>query len=490
MLNSSKYSIPKVQRALVLQGGGALGAYQAGVFKALYEKIKIKSDDNSDEKDVPLFDIIAGTSIGAINGAILVSYFLENKTWHGSPEKLESFWKYLSTPTPEISETFFIAWKAEYEKGNPSVASEESARRYYSVKEFAKSGVKNVFKPIHPPKQDNRYCDPQNLWQLYDNQPLRKSIEKFAKFPIATNFDKGEPRLLIISVDAAEGTTVTFDSYETEQGKRETEYGDSHLGKSVIIKYNEGIGIKHIMASSTMPEVYAYEDIEGRKFWDGGLLSNTPVKELLEAHKKFWEKRIGSENLEKSFKRKEKIEKRKVNEYNISKEDKEVQEQGHSFQRIPDLELYIVNILDPKENNNNSDIDSSIVPQDFDGVRDRHIDIKLGGDYDTKTDYLYSDYVNLIEKLIGLGDDDELIKEKIEKILDDYTPRRFITARGSITGEFKKNIDILKNTFQIVKEVKIQRKDDDNSVSGKLADFTVETINKLMHDGYEDALSK
>ena len=79
MLNSSKYSIPKVQRALVFQGGGALGAYQAGVFKALYEKIKrTQSDDNSD-KTAPLFDIIAGTSIGAVNGAILVSYFLENK---------------------------------------------------------------------------------------------------------------------------------------------------------------------------------------------------------------------------------------------------------------------------------------------------------------------------------------------------------------------------------------------------------------------------
>src|SRR6476620_10343558 len=106
MLNSSKYSIPKVQIALVLQGGGALGAYQVGVFKALYEKIKrIQSDDNNSENDDRLFDIIAGTSIGAINGAILVSHFLENKTLQGSPEKLESFWKYLSTPTPpEISE--------------------------------------------------------------------------------------------------------------------------------------------------------------------------------------------------------------------------------------------------------------------------------------------------------------------------------------------------------------------------------------------------
>ena len=48
MLNSSEYSIPKVQRAFVLQGGGALGAYQAGAFKALYEKIKRIENDNKD----------------------------------------------------------------------------------------------------------------------------------------------------------------------------------------------------------------------------------------------------------------------------------------------------------------------------------------------------------------------------------------------------------------------------------------------------------
>ena len=140
MLNSSEYSIPKVQRALVLQ---ALGAYQAGVFKALYEKIKrIQSNDDSEKDDAPLFDIIAGTSIGAINAAILVSYFLENKTWQGSSEKLESFWKYLSTPTPDLSEAL-KPWKAEY-KGNPLVASEESARRHYSVKEFSKSCKKCI----------------------------------------------------------------------------------------------------------------------------------------------------------------------------------------------------------------------------------------------------------------------------------------------------------------------------------------------------------
>jgi predicted acylesterase/phospholipase RssA len=55
------------------------------------------------------------------------------------------------------------------------------------------------------------------------------------------------------------------------------------------------------MASSSIPEVYAYEKIDDRRFWDGGLLSNTPIRELIVAHQKFWEKIIGSKNLEVSF---------------------------------------------------------------------------------------------------------------------------------------------------------------------------------------------
>jgi len=86
--------------------------------------------------------------------------------------------------------------------------------------------------------------------------------------------------------------------------------------------------------------------------------------------------------------------------------------------------------------------------------------------------------------LISLGDNDEAIKEKINKILDEYTPRQFNTQ------EYKKYIDILKNTFKIVKVVQIQRKDDRDSISGKIADFTAETISKLIQQGYEDALSK
>src|SRR5215210_1314469 len=100
MHNHDKSIVPSIQRALVLQGGGALGAYQVGVFKSLYQKLRNEMDKDNSES---LFDIIAGTSIGAINGAVLVSHFLENKTWVGSAERLESFWEFLSTPTPQIS---------------------------------------------------------------------------------------------------------------------------------------------------------------------------------------------------------------------------------------------------------------------------------------------------------------------------------------------------------------------------------------------------
>jgi predicted acylesterase/phospholipase RssA len=82
------------QRALVLQGGGSLGAYEAGVYQALYERLT-KRDKERGIRDRPVLDIVAGTSIGAINAAIIVSYVVENNTWEGSSERLNEFWEYL-----------------------------------------------------------------------------------------------------------------------------------------------------------------------------------------------------------------------------------------------------------------------------------------------------------------------------------------------------------------------------------------------------------
>jgi NTE family protein len=62
------------------KGGGALGAFQAGAFKALYERITRENEENGNNDKRPLFDIVAGTSAGAINAAVLVSHVIENKT--------------------------------------------------------------------------------------------------------------------------------------------------------------------------------------------------------------------------------------------------------------------------------------------------------------------------------------------------------------------------------------------------------------------------
>ena len=82
-----------IQRAIVFQGGGALGAYEAGTYQQIYRKARKESPHGR------LFDIIAGTSIGAINSSVLVGQYLKNNSWDGSVEKLFEFWEGLMCPT-------------------------------------------------------------------------------------------------------------------------------------------------------------------------------------------------------------------------------------------------------------------------------------------------------------------------------------------------------------------------------------------------------
>jgi NTE family protein len=86
--------------------------------------------------------------------------------------------------------------------------------------------------------------------------------------------------------------------------------------------------ISHVMASASIPVFYDYEKIDGRAFWDGAMLSNTPLRELLQHHRDYWHKQ------------------RKV--------------------EVPELEVYIVNVWPSKEDN---------IPSDRDGVVDRYHDI-------------------------------------------------------------------------------------------------------------------
>jgi len=246
-------------------------------------------------------DIVAGTSIGAINSAILVSYVIENNTWEGSSERLTEFWEYLSNESLlDHFPGFTQWWDYLHNNVNRDIATGEAARRYYATKEFSVTGVPAVFSPLIP-QLDTRFFDPQNIWFRFDSGPLKRSLERFAKFPIATTFNEKDsltqPRLILVSVDVADGAPVVFDSYEKEDGSRKSEYGKyivqdgKEAGFTHIIRYDDGITADQVIASASVPLNYSYSTLEVesynnatsnyekniRYFWDGGIMSNTAI---------------------------------------------------------------------------------------------------------------------------------------------------------------------------------------------------------------------
>ena len=83
---------------------------------------------------------------------------------------------------------YFTHYWDSWRSVNRHIASGESARRYFRTKEFIFKGVPNVFIP-KTPLPDTRFFDPSNTWYVYDNKPLKASLERFAKFPISTSFE-------------------------------------------------------------------------------------------------------------------------------------------------------------------------------------------------------------------------------------------------------------------------------------------------------------
>lgn len=469
-------SMPKIQRALVLQGGGTLGAYEAGAINVLCKYLSMENKKNEEENRL-VFDIVAGTSIGAMNGAMLVSQFLETQDWEKAAEKLQKFWrKQLSFRCLDITE-LRKPWYNEWLKRNPTAASEESARRYYSVKMLLSGKVRNnMYYQCIPPIEDNKFFDNQyNSWLLHSNKPLQESIAKFAKFPILTDRKDGQPRLLIFSVDVSEGRTVTFDSYPKADGSRKSEYGnyDERRGYENVINYNNGIDMRHVMASGTLPEFYDYAPIhafgiveqknqgEGcltdksdkkniRYFWDGGLLSNTPLRELLEAHKEYW--------------------------YDVENKGK-----------IPDLDVYIVNVHPPR-------IDIGIIPEDHDGILDRKNDIIFGdrtSHYDERMAKQITNYANFVTQVKGLVDEaiskinDKTNKEELGEKLRTILATEIIEKERR--GGARKYEDLLRGKFKLDQVTRIERTNYTNSILLKTGDLTFETINKLLKEGECDA---
>jgi NTE family protein len=151
-LRRDKYTVmPKgktnCHRALVFQGGGALGAYEAGTYQEIYRRISQEIKDGG-----RLFDVIAGTSIGAINSSVLVGHYLKNNSWTGSAEKLLEFWEGLMCPSTAdhlFKKNSLVRTSWDYlHTVNHSIADSQSARRFWSIFEFAFSlrGVHEAIK--------------------------------------------------------------------------------------------------------------------------------------------------------------------------------------------------------------------------------------------------------------------------------------------------------------------------------------------------------
>src|SRR6185312_10870201 len=204
---SKDHNIPDKQRALVLQGGGALGAYEVGVLKVLCEKLE---RNGHKRKDGPLFDIVAGSSMGAMNAAVLVGNVVNrNKTWKQAVDSLEDFWMNEKTglsSTPDISKSLENVIKENFS------ASPEAARRYYSVKYYLANGTQNVCFIDDERELDSKFGDRDNnnnplKWTWYKSDPLQHSIEDCSKndnsekLKIATSWKHKQTRLLVISVD-------------------------------------------------------------------------------------------------------------------------------------------------------------------------------------------------------------------------------------------------------------------------------------------------
>ena len=453
---------PDFQRVLVLQGGGSLGAYEAGAYNAIYEMIT-KSDNERGFKGKPFLDIVAGTSIGAINSAVLVSYVVENNTWEGSAERLNEFWEYLSKESSlDHIPGFTDWWDYLHNNVNRGIATGEAARRYYTAKEFAVTGVPTAFSFLTP-QLDTKFFDPQNIWYRFDSGPLKRSLERFAKFPIATTFDENasltQPRLILVSVDVAEGGTVTFDSYEKEDGSRKSEYGKyivkdgKEVGFAHTIKYNDGITADQVIASASVPlnfgyiplEVESYNDATSsyekniRYFWDGGIMSNTPLMQVVLLHRQYWLKRKGFKHT------------------------------------VPRLNIGIINVHPTKQDT---------IPWDRDGVINRREDITYSDRTysDQQALLLVSDYVDLARELIKIAKDNGVKDDVINSVVNRKTMNHGLAIRPRTYS------DILVGQYEIGKIIRVNRKNDEYTISNKIFDFSSKTINQLRESGYNNTL--
>ena len=215
--------------ALLLQGGGALGAYQAGVYEALAE-----ADLHP--------NWIAGISIGAINGALIAGNAPEARV-----DRLRAFWERITAkPYCDWSERLFPA-------------KSDAVRQWLnqmSANLTLAGGASGFFTPrfpapwLHPPGTID-------ATSAYDTSCLKTTLEQLIDFD---RINAQRMRFSVGAVNVRSGNFVYFDTA------------------------TRTIGPEHIMASAALPPGFPAVEIEGEHYWDGGLVSNTPLQWIVDSH--------------------------------------------------------------------------------------------------------------------------------------------------------------------------------------------------------------
>ncbi|TKC88254.1 patatin-like phospholipase family protein [Trinickia terrae] len=224
--------LPYETIALVLQGGGALGAYQAGVFEGLHEA------------GIPL-NWIAGISIGALNTAVIAGNAPEHRV-----HRLHEFWETICRPaaTPPLPRAF------EHALFNGTEATRAMLTAFQAASAVLQ-GQNGFFQPRKPTPLPWVSSSPDTA-SWYDTAPLKSTLEQLCDFD---RINSGETRVSVGAVNVATGNFAYFDNTRIT------------------------LRAEHFMASGALPPAFAPMEIDGQFYWDGGVVSNTPLLEVLHA---------------------------------------------------------------------------------------------------------------------------------------------------------------------------------------------------------------
>lgn len=224
----------QTQVAMILQGGGALGAYQAGVYEQLAARDFMP-------------DWIIGTSIGAINGAIIAGNPPERRI-----EKLRAFWEGMAPASSWADIWSPASWAEAF---NPFSGLMGNISKNNAVLQAMTKGIDGFFVPRTTALWDLNGAVSIAAAGFYDTSPLRQTLLDLVDFDYLNN---GKVRLSVTAVDIQTSDLEIFDTQ----------------GPTPIMP-------EHIMASGALPPAFPPIVIDGKAYWDGGVHSNTPLEILL-----------------------------------------------------------------------------------------------------------------------------------------------------------------------------------------------------------------